>query len=192
MKFLKLYETFNKLNEGAKLKIGDLNHLLRHTDGSDESGSKMDKSMLDKVIEIIKKRGLEDKYDTSEYINDPAKYMQIKPGGVVGNNALFADESGEVKKVWDAEFDSVKDMKEGDKKPSELNPKLTWEKRERAEFPVLVNRSVKAKETDEITVIVGPEENGEAPVWAVFPGPPAPPISKGTEEFWSTHFFSGD
>ena len=183
-------EELDKATRGVKIKIGDMSHLLRHTDGSDESGSKMDKSMLDKVIKIIEANGKNDKFDESPYVNSPARYMQIKPGGVVGNNALFENKS--ISKIWDKEFESNQDMNEGEKRESKVNPKLTWEKRERADFPILVLRGKKPEPTDEITVIVGPEENGEAPVWAVFPGPPAPPISKGTEGFWSTHYFSGD
>ena len=150
----------------------------------------MRKEIFYDSIKTIKERGQEGDFNDSEYINTPARYIKLISDEVVGMNALFQDKTGEIKNIWDSEFNDRKSMKNNEKIVSKLNDNIFWHMRDQADFPVLVSDNETPFPTNEITAIIGPDNDGVSDLWTMFPGPPAPPIENGFEEFWSTHYFA--
>jgi hypothetical protein len=153
----------------------------------------MGNTKLKEILEVILKRASQNDFDDSPYVNPPARYIKIIAKNETGNNALFEDETGITQKIWQGEFKKAKNnITEVDGKvASKINPDFVWVLREHADFPVLVNKNKKPEPTNEATAIIGPDdENGVAPLWTIFPGPVAPPIENGEEDFWSKHYFA--
>lgn len=190
MRILKTYEDFSGKPE-IQVEIPNLDHLLRHTEEDiTESGSKMSKDALMKGIDILKQRIKSGDFDESKYVNDPARYVKLVPGGIVGKNALMEGDENTAN-VWDREFEKATQLQPGQTMNSEIDRAYLWQMRENAEIPVLVKLDADLENTSEITCIVGPESGGKVPVWAMFPGPPAPRINMDSKNFWRTHYFAG-
>jgi hypothetical protein len=177
-------------------------HIERHIVGDDQSGSKMSREVFEKAKPLI-----ENDIKSGNFVegaSPPGNAVSINLSGA-GMSAL-KDGNEASSGAWDSEFEGMREsLKElGAKAPSKHAPGFTWEMRENAAFPILVNRGEPAEATNTITAIVYPQDLNDpdlaewhelgqnvAFVLTIYPGKPAPPIAPGTEDFWRNHYFAG-